>query len=745
LFNDSRVYSITKTVIFFVLLCSASYLWYSDQQRSNVRIAVTKGKRLYDMAYMADTSVSEAMLPDLREIDLVMGDFLAGKEYAFVSAVPLGFGEARQWRDLGCEQDDCAHVILYDYTDGGTANAILKLDGLEVIDRWFDSDARPGGSASVLPKAMAIAGADPTVRAILGDIGDPDPAMIPMSGWLADDDCREDWCVDLTYHDPAGSGRILHIFVNLQKDRVARVFYSRGRPDRSLGKPLPQRNAYQNGCHDQYGWEVCWEMTAHDGINFRDAAYDNRTVFSSAKISQVEAWYPSWPGGYRDEIGFAASVPPFGGTDIVDLSNGFEVRQLFTEFTHWPNCICCYRYEEIIRFFADGTMEFEFVSHGPGCDDIPLYRPFWRIDLDLDDPTGDEVWVWQESQWKEAREEVELHPFVDDLSPDGQKLATFDGDLSYRWRMLLSDPLGRDESRFFILQKNEQEGDGPIITGPGDTFLPPRQWVSGDAVSGEDVVLWFVPTLEQIMGEPWWCMPDPDPEFSPCNVILRAEPAGELRQPTAEELAELEATATPAATAVATLSPDVTPTETTTPAPSPTPQPLQGEDIETILTGSGCGSCHSIGEHGERRKVGPDLSNISSVAGKRIEGVSAEEYLRQSVIDPNAFIAEQCPNGACLANIMPADYGTRLSAEQVEMLVGFLMEQGTDPSQPAIIGQDSTVDLPTPLPKAFPAPKRVSERPVDSDTGFTVQILLLLIVFLLTVARLIKRPSEEDT
>ena len=74
-----------------------------------------------------------------------------------------------------------------------------------------------------------------------------------------------------------------------------------------------------------------------------------RQIFSSAKIGQIEAWYPSWPGGYRDEIGFAATVPPFGDTLINDLGDGFEVRQIFTEFTRWPNCICCYRYEEIMR------------------------------------------------------------------------------------------------------------------------------------------------------------------------------------------------------------------------------------------------------------------------------------------------------------------------------------------------------------------------------------------------------------
>ena len=132
------------------------------------------------------------------------------------------------------------------------------------------------------------------------------------------------------------------------------------------------------------GWEVCWEMTAHDGLNFTDATYEDLTVFSSAKITQIEAWYPSWPGGYRDEIGFNATVRPFGPTELNELEDGFEVRQLFSEFTRWPNCVCCYRYEQIVQFYADGSLDFRFTSHGPGCDDLSIYKPFWRIDVDTD-------------------------------------------------------------------------------------------------------------------------------------------------------------------------------------------------------------------------------------------------------------------------------------------------------------------------------------------------------------------------
>lgn len=714
-------------------------LWSRSQQAESIQLAVAKGKHLIDMpaamaGFPAGYVLDTAAVKQIALADAGIQAALDGKETEFLNAVPLSAGEARYWQNEGCEQLNCAFVTLYNYTDEGTVEAVVNLDQNQVIGHWMNTAARPGGSSEVLPKAMEIATADPQVRAILGeDIGAADPLMIPMSGWLGDDDCREDWCIDLTFHDPSGTGRIYHVFVNLEQEKVARTFYTRAREDRSLGKPLDQRNAFTDGCHEQYGWSVCWEMTANDGINFRDATYNGKLIFSSAKIGQIEAWYPSWPGGYRDEIGFAATVPPFGGTEINDLEDGFEIRQLFTEFTRWPNCICCYRYEETIRYFADGRFEFHFVSHGPGCDDVSIYRPFWRIDLDLDGPENDEVWLFEETQWIEAVEEFETFPLVRDLSPEDHKLATFDGDTHYRWSMERTDPLGLDEGYLFLLQWRELEGDGPITTGPGDTFIPPRQWIDGDALSGENIVLWYVPLLNTKKGSPWWCMPDPEPDFSPCDAVLRAEPAGELRQPTTEEVAELEAqiAATP-----------TTESPTAVPLPVATPRPIDGVEAEEIILNAGCGACHKIGDLGEAHKVGPDLTYIGLTAGERVPGMSAEEYIQQSILDPNAYLAPECPNTACLPGIMPQNFHLRLSEDQVETLVTFLMGQQGPAPTPAPIGSGVTA---TAAPKAVGAGKVAptpTPGPVMSSTA--VGLLLILLVAAISAVLLLKGRTHGN-
>lgn len=732
----TNIRRILQLLIVNAIVISLVLLWNRNQQQDSIQLAIAKGKQLLDMpaaisAYPPGYLLNTAQVKSTALADPAMRATLEGKDTEFLSAVPLSAGEARYWQDAGCAGMNCAYVTFYNYTDDGTIEAIVNLDRDEVISHWANADARPGGSSEVLPKVIEIAAADPQVRSILGEnIGAVDPLMIPMSGWLADDACRNEWCVDLTFQDPAGTGRIYHVFVNLEQEVVARTFYTRAREDRSDAKPLAQRNAFTDGCHEQYGWNVCWEMTANDGINFRDATYNGRLVFSSAKIGQIEAWYPSWPGGYRDEIGFAATVPPFGGTEINDLEDGFEIRQLFTEFTRWPNCICCYRYEQTLRYYADGRLELIFVSHGPGCDDVSIYRPFWRVDLDLDGPDGDEVWLFEDAQWQEMTQEFETYPVVEDLSPEGQKLATFDGDLHYRWSMERTDPLGLDEAYFFLLQWGELEGEGPITTGPGDTFIPPRLWIDGEPLSGENIVLWYVPLLNTKKGGPWWCMPDPDPDFSPCDAVLRAEPAGQLRQPTAEEMAELEAQieATPTAGAPTAL-----------PEPTATPRPIDGTTAEEIMLNAGCGACHKIGSIGEAHKVGPDLTYIGLTAGERVADMSAETYIRQSILEPNAYLAPECPNSPCLPGIMPQNFHLRLTEEQLETLVTYLLNrQGPEPT-PVPIGAGLAA---TAAPKAVGAAKVVAPQPAGPLPSTAIGVLLILLVAAISGILIFKNRSS---
>jgi len=107
----------------------------------------------------------------------------------------------------------------------------------------------------------------------------------------------------------------------------------------------------------------------------------------------------------------------------------------------------------------------------------------------------------------------------------------------------------------------------------------------------------------------------------------------------------------------------------------PAPSGTQGTTAEEIFASAGCVACHTVESLGVQGVVGPDLSTIGS-------HLSADE-IRQSILDPDAVVAAECPvkdasgnltPGPCTPGIMPKDYGQKLSAAQLETLVTFLSE-----------------------------------------------------------------------
>jgi hypothetical protein len=65
-----------------------------------------------------------------------------------------------------------------------------------------------------------------------------------------------------------------------------------------------------------------------------------------------------------------------------------------------------------------------------------------------------------------------------------------------------------------------------------------------------------------------------------------------------------------------------------------------------------------------RGTIGPDLSHVGSVASQRKPGTAAADYLRESIVDPDAFTVPGYPRG-----VMPR---VPLDPQQVDDLVAFL-------------------------------------------------------------------------
>ena len=87
---------------------------------------------------------------------------------------------------------------------------------------------------------------------------------------------------------------------------------------------------------------------------------------------------------------------------------------------------------------------------------------------------------------------------------------------------------------------------------------------------------------------------------------------------------------------------------------------------KTLEDQPGCITCHSL--QPETIIIGQSLNGIASRAGSTVPGLSAEEYIRESILDPNAYLEEGFP-----IDTMPPVWGDRLSETQVDELVAFLL------------------------------------------------------------------------
>ena len=89
--------------------------------------------------------------------------------------------------------------------------------------------------------------------------------------------------------------------------------------------------------------------------------------------------------------------------------------------------------------------------------------------------------------------------------------------------------------------------------------------------------------------------------------------------------------------------------------------------LETTLgVNAGCRICHSL-RPGEVI-VGPSFAGVGTAAATRVPGLSAEEYLLESILDPNAYIVDGFESDVMLQN-----YDELLTEEEIANLVAFLL------------------------------------------------------------------------
>lgn len=127
------------------------------------------------------------------------------------------------------------------------------------------------------------------------------------------------------------------------------------------------------------------------------------------------------------------------------------------------------------------------------------------------------------------------------------------------------------------------------------------------------------------------------------------------------------------------------PTPTIAPPAEPTPAPAaviaRGKEV---FVEKACNSCHVIqGFDQAIGKVGPELTRIYADAPKIIasdvykssQGTAktAVEYIRESILNPNAFVYPDCPTGPCQPNLMIQNFKETISQADLDALIAYLV------------------------------------------------------------------------
>ncbi len=90
---------------------------------------------------------------------------------------------------------------------------------------------------------------------------------------------------------------------------------------------------------------------------------------------------------------------------------------------------------------------------------------------------------------------------------------------------------------------------------------------------------------------------------------------------------------------------------------------------DQIFKAAGCAGCHTFGPAGSTGTIGPDLNDLEAAATKFGKGKPPEDYVRESIVKPDAFIVPG------FNNAMPSFQG-RLTDKQIQALVDYLLKNG---------------------------------------------------------------------
>ena len=89
---------------------------------------------------------------------------------------------------------------------------------------------------------------------------------------------------------------------------------------------------------------------------------------------------------------------------------------------------------------------------------------------------------------------------------------------------------------------------------------------------------------------------------------------------------------------------------------------------KAVFAANGCATCHTFKPAGATGAVGPDLDTAPAESAKRDNNMNLAAFIKQSIVDPNAYVAQGYTKG-----LMPTDFQSKLSSSQLNDLVAFIL------------------------------------------------------------------------
>lgn len=116
------------------------------------------------------------------------------------------------------------------------------------------------------------------------------------------------------------------------------------------------------------------------------------------------------------------------------------------------------------------------------------------------------------------------------------------------------------------------------------------------------------------------------------------------------------------------------------PPSQPAAEPVSAPDVAAAFQKGGCGACHIIpGIAGAVGAIGPDLSKMGEVAqailsDKAYTGHAKDVlgFIREAIVEPDAFISAGCPGGVCQKGLMPASLAQTMTDAELAAMIDYL-------------------------------------------------------------------------